>query len=454
MAVSQTFLDAVCFAATTGGRADEMRRFRFVCRDLMQDDGLLLSSMDVEFRGAGRTLLLSACARGDLPLVQRLCRLGANLGDRTHPSFAPLRMAVSKGYTKIASELRHSYRTRETPSPPISKALLAIGIASSVGFGHDVKKCVLLNHAFSRSALLWKGLVNMPLRSYDTGTLLIAAAQTGDVARITTLIDQGARIDTVSGINNALHAAGMAGHSLAASTLLAHGASMSQSLVNEISGPSPSRWTALHLAAMHRGDPVVAAHLLLGGASLNAATSWGNTPLHFACIFDNLQAVQLLCEAGADLFARDGMGLCPLQLCNEGEVKAFVASRMELVQKKVLDSRYNSGIIGGRPVRGSLDRDHPAAKWVVWVSHPRHIRALPVGVAWYADRDKAKQEANRLANFWTCGGPHYYNSCDGRDFGGSDDSEERAYKPFVIDYSGSGPHSLYVSMQFGVNILE
>ena len=81
---------------TTGGRAAETRRCRELCRGARDDDTLLDAVMNLE-RGPRRaTLLLAASERNDLPLVRRLCRLRAGLGERTVPAFQPLRAALAR----------------------------------------------------------------------------------------------------------------------------------------------------------------------------------------------------------------------------------------------------------------------------------------------------------------------------------------------------------------------
>ena len=70
--------------------------------------------------------------------------------------------------------------------------------------------------------------------------------------------------------------------------------------------------TPLHLAAWANSNPAVVTVLLEAGASLEARTEGGWTPLHRAALNANPTVVTVLLEAGASLEARTENGSTPL----------------------------------------------------------------------------------------------------------------------------------------------
>jgi hypothetical protein len=61
-----------------------------------------------------------------------------------------------------------------------------------------------------------------------------------------------------------------------------------------------------------RGHLDIIKTLIVSGASVNACNYRGQTPLHFAVAYDNIEIVQLLTEFGADYFAKDNDGYMPI----------------------------------------------------------------------------------------------------------------------------------------------
>jgi ankyrin repeat protein len=75
--------------------------------------------------------------------------------------------------------------------------------------------------------------------------------------------------------------------------------------------------TALHTAIIYYDDmghslPDVMLFLLKHGAHVDSRDGDFRTPLHWAALFDNLEAAQWLLDHGADIDARDGKGTTPL----------------------------------------------------------------------------------------------------------------------------------------------
>ena len=450
---SSRFFDAMSIVATTGGRAAEVRQVRYVCRAAHDDDVFLAAIMNLEVGRAGNTLLLSACKNGNLPLVQRLCRLGVNLGGRVllPPRYrdidherearlrgsqrrvkilygvSPLREALDGGYLEIVDELRQAFIAHKSQYVNHAdydggKALSSIGIAAAIGFGRDVKKCLLLNRAFSRSPLL----CNMDFDAYfrekqrsiwekqSSMDLQVATvAGEGLADRVAELILLGANINIVTENNTiALHEAGLGGHTSVLNLLMAHGATL-EALVKMY----PRGWTALHLAAMHSGDPILARLLLDQGASCDAITSWGKTPLHFACEIGNLQAVKLLCDSNANLSARSLMLWTPRdQAVASGhkEVAEFLEIRSRAGMNVTNDLQLLS--VGQATKFGlsnaSVERTHPKAKWALCMrlSQMCGPGEGDIPIIWYIERDAATKDAYQLYSCWLRGGQPYYSS--------------------------------------------
>ena len=70
-------------------------------------------------------------------------------------------------------------------------------------------------------------------------------------------------------------------------------------------------WTALHFAA-EKGDMDEVERLLAAGANVDARTTGGfprnSTPLSIAAFYDHLDVMRLLLDRGADIEARDNKG--------------------------------------------------------------------------------------------------------------------------------------------------
>ena len=112
----------------------------------------------------------------------------------------------------------------------------------------------------------------MPLSQLNDG--LFAAAKSGNVAQINSLLAQGAQVNAKNGSGEtALHAAAALGRAGAVGLLLQKGANPN--------AKTSGGWTPLHSAARFRHAQV--ARLLIGrGASLNVRNNQGKTPFALA----------------------------------------------------------------------------------------------------------------------------------------------------------------------------
>lgn len=81
--------------------------------------------------------------------------------------------------------------------------------------------------------------------------------------------------------------------------------------------------TCLHLAAME-GNPEILRCLIESGAQVNAIDYESNTPLHVAATYNKLEIVRLLIEAGADVTARNEYDEFPVDVTKDKEIKRIL----------------------------------------------------------------------------------------------------------------------------------
>ena len=117
------------------------------------------------------------------------------------------------------------------------------------------------------------------------------AAQSGDVARVTELLESGADVNEASTFGTALHFAAMRGHVDVARVLLEHDA--------DASANSDALGAPLHLAAKE-GNQELVELLLAADADANARDKNEFTPLHYAALDGQTAIVELLLNAGAN----------------------------------------------------------------------------------------------------------------------------------------------------------
>ena len=125
------------------------------------------------------------------------------------------------------------------------------------------------------------------------------AAQTGDVAEVRALLQQGADVNAAQtdGLT-ALHWAAMNNHTDIIDVLLYAGATVKP--LTRVGG-----YTPLHLAA-RSGHSEIVTKLAMAGADPDEWTTTGVTALHFAAQANSAATIRALAEAGANLNAPDG----------------------------------------------------------------------------------------------------------------------------------------------------
>jgi len=152
-------------------------------------------------------------------------------------------------------------------------------------------------------------------------SLMQWCAYHGDVSAIRYLVSRGASLEAL-GANLDLNGASFHGHWQLCQFLIEHGADVNHPLPDTAETP-------LHSALCKTNRPVynpVLKVLLQNGADPNRATragvetdsfmrdirTRGETPLHRAAAFGDVEAIKLLLDAGAVIDARDAHGDTPL----------------------------------------------------------------------------------------------------------------------------------------------
>ena len=134
----------------------------------------------------------------------------------------------------------------------------------------------------------------------DGKTLLMVAAERGDLATARVLLERGVPIEAKSGNKQtALHLAAASGHKPVVGLLIDRGAGKE---AKDENGQTP-----LHLAAINGHNPV-ACLLIDRGADKEAKDNEGQRALHLAAANGHNEMIELLVERGANKNAKDVFG--------------------------------------------------------------------------------------------------------------------------------------------------
>lgn len=178
------------------------------------------------------------------------------------------------------------------------------------------------------------------------------AARDGDLARVESLLDSGADLESRDRYERtALHWAATRGKAEVAKLLLDRGAAVDARAWYDM--------RPLHWASM-RGHAAVVRLLLERGADPNAASFHRITPLHLA---GTAEVARLLLASGADLHALDVRGMTPMHL-----------SRTEEVAQALVNDGANLGIQardGRRPFDMTMAANDGPERVVIYPAAPQ-----------------------------------------------------------------------------------
>ena len=335
-----------------GGRQGTLLHVAAALRQTDLARVLVEAGADVAARDAtGKTALHRACWGHDPPTVKLLVKSGADPNARDNDGRTPLHVAgdsPARAETAVlllehGADLSVKDKQGLTPaeaaatSPQDARPEFLEAVVSHGG-KPDVYAAALLGREDELAKLLEKdpSLVDGGPGPHVASPLHVAAAYgKAGVARI--LLDRGADpnsgVDVKGGATRAgktppgrtpLFDAVGKGHADVAKLLLERGAR--PGLANAGGG------TPLHVAAAV-GEKCVRV-LLDHGADANARDDLKTTPLHWAAGYSDVETVKALVEAGADVTAKDAVGLSALDHANRGnrrrpEVARYLAAQMQ-----------------------------------------------------------------------------------------------------------------------------
>ena len=269
---------------------------------------LVAAGADVNWTGnPGYPEILAAAARTDNPQIVRIL-LGAGADPRTEPGKVSLLTTVSNA--EIARMLDEAGASTDGNEP------LAAAVAESA-------------------------------TQSERNDALASAAVSGDIDRMSMLIDLGADVNAADGDGATvlMWAVGFGknNHAETARFLLQMGA--------DAKAVSDEGWTALHNAA-GIGEPETVRLLLDAGADASARTAGGVAPLHRAAHSDSPETARLLLDAGADVNTRAEDGTTPLhESCHRFGDPAMV--------RLLIDEGADANAVndyGDTPLHGVVDR--------------------------------------------------------------------------------------------------
>ncbi|KAL9045644.1 MAG: hypothetical protein Q9214_001346, partial [Letrouitia sp. 1 TL-2023] len=281
---------------------------------------LLEQGADVTAKDSnGENALHKAAKGGHKALVKALLGHGADVMAEDRSGWTALHKAATSGSDEVVILLLQE-------GAIISRGVdgrTALHFAAE--FGSEQIASALLGQGADVSATAIPVFGDTWDKKFNAGrTPLHWAASNGYQGLVRLLIDRGAKVDARNAtLRTPLQEALMWGHVLVVETLLENGASIRYA--------DSEGWTPLHEAAWR--SPAKATQLLLNrGADVDPLTNYSqgsvpgpfterdevlqghNTPLHLAAICDNLYALKILLNKGADLYRYDQKGLMALHM--------------------------------------------------------------------------------------------------------------------------------------------
>ncbi|XP_017781810.1 PREDICTED: serine/threonine-protein phosphatase 6 regulatory ankyrin repeat subunit A isoform X2 [Nicrophorus vespilloides] len=272
------------------------------------------TSVDIQ-NGEGQTPLHIAAAEGDEILVKYFYGVRASASITDNQDRTPMHLAAENGHASIIELLADKFKA---------------SILERTKDGSTLMHIASLNGHADCAMMLFKKGVYLHMPNKDGARSIHTAARYGHVGIINTLIQKGEKVDVTTNENyTALHIAVESCKPIVVETLLGYGADV------HIRG-GKLKETALHIAARVKDGERCALMLLKSGAGPNLTTEDGQTPVHVAAQYGNLQTLEFLLEDGGDPQYKNKKGETPLHLACKG-------CRPDVVQHLIDYVKLNKG---------------------------------------------------------------------------------------------------------------
>jgi ankyrin repeat protein/beta-lactamase regulating signal transducer with metallopeptidase domain len=276
----------------------------------------------------GTTPLLRAVQAGDRELVDLILSKGADVNTKDKQGRTMLGFAAALGHREVAE--------------------LLIAKGADVNARDNAMGWALANDRVA--------IAKMLAAKGAEGVTLPVAARIGDLARVKSLLEQGADVNAEDFRGaTALHYAARGGFQEMVEVLLAKGANVNAiaygssaaehalgngrpAIVELLSAKGAADVPPLHLA-VHKRDLAHVRDLLEKGADVKQRTQHGIAPLHVAARTGHTEIAALLLDKGANVNAADNLNWTPLHYAAENGHKDVV----ELLLAKGADAKARNG---------------------------------------------------------------------------------------------------------------
>ncbi|XP_065174102.1 serine/threonine-protein phosphatase 6 regulatory ankyrin repeat subunit A isoform X3 [Atheta coriaria] len=279
------------------------------------------TSVDIR-NGEGQTPLHIAAAEGDETLVKYFYGVRASASVTDNQDRTPMHLAAENGHAAIIELLADKFKA---------------SILERTKDGSTLMHIASLNGHADCAMMLFKKGVYLHMPNKDGARSIHTAARYGHVGIINTLIQRGEKVDVTTNENyTALHIAVESAKPIVVETLLGYGADV------HIRG-GKLKETALHIAARVKDGERCALMLLKSGAGPNLTTEDGQTPVHVAAQYGNMQTLQFLLEDGGDPQYKNKSGETPLHLACKGcrpEIVTYLIDYVKINKPDLKLSHY------------------------------------------------------------------------------------------------------------------